>query len=152
MANYEIMLVVDGSLDEKQAQESIKELTNIIDKSENYQFINLGNKDMAYKMKGQNKGWYFQFNFATNVPTSINEFRRLASINKSVLRQLIINTDKDYGARALKNEKKMKKSEGKLKLYNERMERYKQERTARETAMKELEDINAIKPEGSENE
>lgn len=152
MANYEIMLVVDGSLTNEQAQQSINELTSIIDKLENCKFTDLGNKDIAYKMKGQTKGWYFQYNFSTNIPSSINEFRRLASINKNVLRELIINLDKDYGARALENEKKVKKSEGKLKYYNERMEKYKQERMARESAIKEFEQINEIKPEGQDNE
>jgi ribosomal protein S6 len=56
MANYEIMLVVDGSLTNEQAQQSINELTSIIDKYENYKFTDLGNKDIAFKMKGQNKG------------------------------------------------------------------------------------------------
>ena len=152
MANYEIMLVIDGTFTDEQAQQSISELTKIIDQSENYQFTNLGNKDFSYKIKGHAKGWYFQYNFATNTPVIINEFRRLALINKNVLRQLIINTDKDYGARALQNDKKVAKSEKKLKAYNERVEKYKQERVARETAMKELEEINEIKPEVKVNE
>jgi ribosomal protein S6 len=56
VANYEIMLVVDGSLTDEQAQKAISELTTIIDKSDNYQFTNLGNKDFAYRMKGHAKG------------------------------------------------------------------------------------------------
>jgi hypothetical protein len=62
---------------------------------------------------------------------------------------LILNTDNDYGARALKNEKKVKHSEQKLKNYNERVEKFRQEKFARETAIKELEEINDIKPEAT---
>jgi hypothetical protein len=39
-----------------------------------------------------------------------------------------------------------------MKFYNERMEKYKQERASRESAMKELEEINEIKPEGTTHE
>jgi small subunit ribosomal protein S6 len=152
MANYEIMLVLDGSLSIEQAQESINELVSIIDKSENYKFTDLGNRDLSYKIKNQTKGWYFQYNFSTNDSNVINEFRRLATINKNVLRQLIINLDKDYGARALMNSKKVAKSEIKFKRFSERMEKYRQEKFERESAVKELEQINAIKPEESTNE
>jgi hypothetical protein len=69
-----------------------------------------------------------------------------------VLRQLIINLDKDYGSRALKNTKKVEKSEKKLIQYNERMEKYKQEKFAQETAQRELEEMTNVKAEESNNE
>jgi ribosomal protein S6 len=56
MTNYEIMLVIDGNLSNEQAQESIKELTSIIDKFNNYKFTDLGNRDIAYSIKGNKKG------------------------------------------------------------------------------------------------
>ncbi|GHU30929.1 hypothetical protein FACS1894166_01450 [Bacilli bacterium] len=56
MAKYEIMLVVDGSLDEKAAKASIKELVTIIDKSKDFQLTELGLRDLAFKIKGQPKG------------------------------------------------------------------------------------------------
>jgi ribosomal protein S6 len=55
MAKYEIMLLVDGSLDENSAKTSIKELLDIIDKNEKFEFTNLGLKDMAYTIRRQNK-------------------------------------------------------------------------------------------------
>jgi ribosomal protein S6 len=56
MANYEIMLVVNGSMSNEQAQESVKELTTIVDKLENYKFTNVGNLNISYRIKGQNMG------------------------------------------------------------------------------------------------
>lgn len=141
MAKYEIMLLVDGALDEKSAKTSIKELLDIIEKNDKFEFTNLGLKDMAYAIRSQNKSWYFQYNFESNIPTQIAEFRRLALINKSVLRHLIINLEKDYGHRAINNPKKVKVSEVKAKKFKERMARIKSERDAREKAQSELAEI-----------
>jgi ribosomal protein S6 len=55
MAKYEIMLLVDGALDEKSAKTSIKELLDIIEKNDKFEFTNLGLKDMAYAIRSQNK-------------------------------------------------------------------------------------------------
>jgi small subunit ribosomal protein S6 len=65
----------------------------------------------------------------------------LALINKSVLRHLIINLEKDYGHRAINNPKKVKVSEVKAKKFKERMARIKSERDAREKAQSELAEI-----------
>jgi small subunit ribosomal protein S6 len=97
MAKYEIMLVVDGTLDAATAQSSIKELINLINKTTDYKETDLGLKTLAYKINKLDKGYYFQYNFETETPSIIAEFRRLALINKSVLRHLIINQQKDYG-------------------------------------------------------
>ncbi|MDR2369651.1 MAG: 30S ribosomal protein S6 [Mycoplasmataceae bacterium] len=141
MAKYEIMLLVDGSLDENSAKTSIKELLDIIDKNEKFEFTNLGLKDMAYTIRRQNKSWYFQYNFESNVPTQIAEFRRLALINKAVLRHLIINLEKDYGHRAINNPKKVKISQYKAKRFKDKQARIKAEREAREKAQSELLEI-----------
>jgi ribosomal protein S6 len=56
MAKYEIMLVVDGSLDKKTAESNISDLVKLIEKEKNYKVTDLGNKDLAYKINGQTKG------------------------------------------------------------------------------------------------
>ncbi|MDR0675098.1 MAG: 30S ribosomal protein S6 [Mycoplasmataceae bacterium] len=138
MAKYEIMLLVDGTLDEKTAKTSIKELIDIIDKNEKFEFTNLGIKDMAYIIRNQKRCWYFQYNFISTIPSQIAEFRRLALINKIVLRHLIINLEKDYGYRAINNPKKVKISEIKMKKFKEKQARIRTEREAREKAQTEL--------------
>jgi ribosomal protein S6 len=55
MAKYEIMLLADGSLDEKAAKTAIKNLTDIIDKSDNVKLTSHGLKDMAYQINNQSK-------------------------------------------------------------------------------------------------
>jgi small subunit ribosomal protein S6 len=96
---------------------------------------------MAYQINGQSKAWYLQYNFDCEIPANIAEFRRLALINKAVLRHLIINLEKDYGYRAINNPKKVKVSETKAKKFKERQARFKLEREAKEKAQSELAEI-----------
>lgn len=123
MSNYEILLVVRGDLGEKEAKDSLKDLVKIVNKNKDFKETELGLKDLAYKIEGFEKGWYIQLNFSTKIPSEIAEFNRLAKLNKDVIRFLVINLDKDYGARALANPKKVKKAQRQANIYKKRMER-----------------------------
>ena len=132
MSNYEILLVVRGDLGKKEAKDTLKDLVKIVNKNKDFKEIELGLKDLAYKIEGFDKGWYMQLNFSTKIPSEIAEFNRLAKLNKDVIRFLIINLDKDYGARALANPKKVKKAQRQANIYKKKMER--------KAAVKELTD------------
>ena len=123
MSNYEILLVVRGDVGEKEAENTIKNLIKVVDKNKNFKLTKLGLKDLAYKIKGFEKGWYILLNFSTKIPAEILEFDRLAKLNADVIRFLIINLDKDYGARAMANPKKIKKSKKQAAFYKKRIER-----------------------------
>lgn len=132
MSNYEILLVVRGDLGKKEAKDTLKDLVKIVNKNKDFKETELGLKDLAYKIEGFDKGWYIQLNFSTKIPSEIAEFNRLAKLNKDVIRFLIINLDKDYGARALANPKKVKKAQRQANIYKKKMER--------KAAVKELTD------------
>lgn len=132
MSNYEILLVVRGDLGKKEAKDTLKDLVKIVNKNKDFKETELGLKDLAYKIEGFDKGWYMQLNFSTKIPSEIAEFNRLAKLNKDVIRFLIINLDKDYGARALANPKKVKKAQRQANIYKKKMER--------KAAVKELTD------------
>ena len=123
MSNYEILLVVRGDLGKKEAKDTLKDLVKIVNKNKDFKETELGLKDLAYKIEGFEKGWYIQLNFSTKIPSEIAEFNRLAKLNKDVIRFLVINLDKDYGARALANPKKVKKAQRQANIYKKRMER-----------------------------
>ncbi len=144
MAKYEIMLLVDGNLDEAGAKSAIKDLTALFSKQKDYKETSLGLKDLAYKINGLSKAWYIQLNFSLEDAEKIAEFRRLTLIDKAVIRHLIINLEKDYGANAMKNEKKVKRSKAKAIKYKERMAKIAAEREAKEKQMQELKDINSL--------
>jgi small subunit ribosomal protein S6 len=71
-------------------------------------------------------------------------------VNKSVLRHLIINQEKDYGWRAINNPKKVKRSVEKLKHYKETQERKAREWEQREKARAELDEMVEPKRESHE--
>ena len=132
MSIYEILLVVRGDLGKKEAKDTLKDLVKIVNKNKDFKETELGLKDLAYKIEGFDKGWYIQLNFSTKIPSEIAEFNRLAKLNKDVIRFLVINLDKDYGARALANPKKVKKAQRQANIYKKKMER--------KAAVKELTD------------
>lgn len=131
MAKYEIMLVVSGKLNEEQAQKVANEAKANLKKVEKLTETKLGLKKLAYEINKTKDGHYFVYNFETNIPAIISEFRRLILINKDVLRHLIINLEQDYGYKAINNQKKVQLSEKKSKAYAERKARAEKEAEAR---------------------
>lgn len=131
MAKYEAMLVIKGDLKENEANQTYEELAKIIN-SKNLKVTKLGLLDLAYEIKKQKQGWYFQMNFECEDQASMDEFRRLSRINKNLLRQLIINLEKDYGYKAANNPKKIAKNEKRATINAERKKAFEQAKLAKE--------------------
>lgn len=127
MAKYEIMSIIDGKLDDKNANIINDNLLKILKNVDNLKVTSWGNKELAYPINKRTMGYYYIYEFSTTDSDVIREFRRLTNINKDVLRYLIINKEKDYGARALNNEKKVKKSNRLLQKYEAIQAKRKQE-------------------------
>lgn len=117
MRKYEIMLIVDGSLDQKAADKTANDLKKILKSAKDYKVDAWGLKDLAYPIKKQLRGYYYVINFSNDVPAEILEYKRVALINKGVLRHLIINLEKDYGYKATINPKKVKRSAFRAERY-----------------------------------
>ncbi len=120
MAKYEIMLVVNGEIDEQLANKTCDDLNETL-QNNNIKLTKHGLKELAYEIKKVKKGYYFQSNFENSDSTLLKEYDRLAKINKNVLRHLIINLEKDYGYKAVNNSKKVAKNE-KRKVIHERVQ------------------------------
>lgn len=117
MAKYEIMLLISGKVQAPEAETLVQQLKANI-KSDNLNVNYLGIKELAYEINKEKTAHYYLLNFDGEA-NSFFDFHRLALINKSVLRHLIVNLDKDYGARAIKNEKKVKIAKTKQSKYDE---------------------------------
>lgn len=124
MSKYEIMIIVDGTLKESEATTVMTDLKNLLKSAKDLNVETMGLKDLAYPIKKINRGHYFVFTFENNDANEIKEFRRVASIKKEVLRQLIINLEKDYGYRATINPKKVAKSQFRYEKYKKAKEAY----------------------------
>jgi len=123
MTKYEIMLVVDGNIASADAEKVSKEMQAILKGAKGLKEEKLGLKKMAYKIGKCSSAYYFVLNFETEKTETIKEFNRLALINKSILRHLIINLEHNYGYKAINNTKKVKVAEKKAKVFAERQKK-----------------------------
>lgn len=94
MKKYEIMLIVNASLDEASLESLEKKLFapitengGSIDKVDNW-----GVKEFAYEIDHMKKGHYVVVE-CTSDNAGIDEFQRLSRINNSVVRTMIIKKD-----------------------------------------------------------
>ena len=95
MKNYEIMFIVKTTITEDEVKAvSIKfqeVLTN--DGAEIIEFVEMGQRDLAYEIKKLKTGYYFVINCNASDNT-VKEFDRLALIDSNIIRHLIINKEK----------------------------------------------------------
>lgn len=94
MKKYEIMYIVNASLEGVARQEVMDSLHKIItdhngtiDKVDEW-----GVKEFAYEINHMNKGYYVVINVTAN-NEGVKEFDRLTRINNNVVRYLIIKTE-----------------------------------------------------------
>lgn len=135
MSKYEIMVIVNGTIKESDSLSVVNELKSILKSAKDLNIDKMGLRDLSYPIKKVNRGYYYVLTFSNSNADEIKEFRRVASIKKEVLRQLIINLEKNYGYKATVNPKKVAKS-------NFRAEKY---RKAKEAFLAEQEKIKKEK-------
>ena len=96
MRKYEIMFIVRPDLEENAVKETVKKLEKAL--TDNKAVITLskelGQKEFAYEIKGFKSGFYYLYNIETSTQETVKEFGRIASLDESVVRHLILNTEK----------------------------------------------------------
>ena len=96
MRKYEIMFIVRPDLEENAVKETVKKLEKAL--TDNKAVITLskelGQKEFAYEIKGFKSGFYYLYNIETSSQTTVKEFDRIASLDESVVRHLILNIEK----------------------------------------------------------
>ncbi len=130
MAKYETMVVIDGTLKDTEIKKSITDIKSLLKGAKNIEVNEMGIKELAYEIQKKKTGYYVVFNFETEDKTLLSEFRRLMFLNKTILRHLIINIEKEYGYKATVNPKKVAKSEYRSETYKkvkEKIEKSKEE-------------------------
>ena len=92
---YEILFIVRPDLEEKAIKEVASNLEKVLvdNKAKVLSSKELGQKELAYEINNQKSGYYFLINIESD-SKAIDEFNRLANINESILRHLIIKLDK----------------------------------------------------------
>ena len=96
MRKYEIMFIVRPDLEENAVKETVKKLEKVL--TDNKAVITLskelGQKEFAYEIKGFKTGFYYLYNIDSAKDLAIKEFDRVATIDESVVRHLILNVEK----------------------------------------------------------
>ncbi len=94
MKKYEVMYIVNASLEEAARQEVINGLHSIITNHGGniVKVDEWGLKEFAYRIEDMTKGYYVVVTLETD-NAGIKEFDRLARINANVVRHMIIKMD-----------------------------------------------------------
>ena len=96
MRKYEIMFIVRPDLEENAVKETVKKLEKVL--TDNKAVITLskelGQKEFAYEIKGFKSGFYYLYNIDSSNDKAIKEFDRVANIDETIVRHLILNVEK----------------------------------------------------------
>ena len=91
MKNYEISFIVRPDLEKEAVDKIAKEFEEILVKNgaNILSSKEIGQRELAYAIKGQKTGYYFLINIESE-NGAIDEFNRLATIDENILRHIII--------------------------------------------------------------
>ena len=94
MKKYEIMYIVNASLDDDQFQKVTDRLNNKITENGGTidSFDDWGIKEFAYEIDHMKKGHYAVVNVTAN-NEGIAEYQRLARISNSIIRIMVVKTE-----------------------------------------------------------
>ncbi len=96
MNKYEIMFIIQPSLEADNLKKVVQELEKVLTNNKATITLSkeLGQKELAYEIKGYKSGYYFLYNIESSDDAAVQEFDRIALINENVIRHLILNLDK----------------------------------------------------------
>ncbi|MBI5754108.1 30S ribosomal protein S6 [Candidatus Peregrinibacteria bacterium] len=97
MTRYELMTIFFPEIGEEAIAKELEELKKYISSNEGdiLHEDSWGNRDLAYRIKKQEQGFYHVLNFTLN-PIKLGEMQRSLVINPSVIRALIVKTPEKY--------------------------------------------------------
>ena len=91
MTKYEIMFIVKADLPEDEVNSVVKSFAKVLTDM-NAKIVtdkDLGQKKLAYEIKGQVRGFYHLFNVEADAK-AVKEFDRKALIDERIIRHLIV--------------------------------------------------------------
>ena len=95
MRKYEVMFIVKPDLEEEAMKKVVAEMKSALEsnKAKVLDTKEMGQKDLAYEMNKYKTGYYFLFTIEAEDDNAIREFDRLALINESILRHLVVRVE-----------------------------------------------------------
>ena len=98
MTKYELMVILPGDLTEKEALTHLEIVKGYVTSNGGSIGDELiwGKKDLAYRMKKHEVGFYAIYHFTMKDVKGMEEMKNELKIDQVVLRELIIKVDEDY--------------------------------------------------------
>lgn len=94
MKNYEAVVIFYPDVDDDTREGAIERLSSVINDGGSIEEIEeWGDRKFAYEIQDNNHGFYYLIKFSSDADT-VNEFDRIAKIQESILRHMVINLDK----------------------------------------------------------
>lgn len=113
---------MDGNLSEMDARLHAQPLLSLFENLPNFELTTVANDTLAYQIKKRLVAHRYILKFVLEDTEVLKKFRELSALNKSLLRHLVINIEKDYGYKATVNTKKVKFANTQKEKYKKYME------------------------------
>lgn len=94
---YELMLILSPKQTDKEIEKNLKEIKGIVTEN-GYDIVDedlWGMREMAYKVKGSNKGYYAVYNFVGE-PEGLPAIQKDLNLQVGVLRYMAVKMPDDY--------------------------------------------------------
>jgi small subunit ribosomal protein S6 len=94
MRKYEMMYIINASLDDAARQEVMENLKTIVENGKGTvsEVTEMGMREFAYEINHMTKGYYVLMYFEADVET-VAELDRLIGLNKQIIRHMNIKLD-----------------------------------------------------------
>ncbi len=94
MNKYEIMFIVRPDMEEAEIKKTAESMKKVLTdgKAKIIEEKNMGQRELAYEIQKFNTGYYYLFVVEASKETE-QEFNRVARINESLLRHLIVKVE-----------------------------------------------------------
>ena len=95
MFKYELMFIVKPDLEEANIKKVGEDMKALVEANEAkvLEFKEMGQRELAYDIKGYKNGYYFLIVIEANNAKAIDEFSRVSLINVNIIRHLVVKTD-----------------------------------------------------------
>lgn len=102
LSKYEIMIILPPDLGEEASNKELDEVRSVITENGGDIFHEdiWGVREMSYKMKKQNEGFYAVFNFNLD-PSKVRKLEKPLGLNQNIIRFIVIKTPENYNIRTL---------------------------------------------------
>ena len=94
MKKYEIMFIVRPDMEEAEIKKTAESMKKVLTDS-NPKILEekaMGQRELAYEIRKFNTGYYYMYVIEAN-PTAEQEFNRVARINESILRSIVVKVE-----------------------------------------------------------